>query len=120
MKLLQILIPLFFVSSMSYAQSETIKEDSVTRVRLDCSIKEFPSPLWLVMYEGKMFSIDSVVMKEKKILNPSSIKSVNVLKNQQELEKYGNAGKNGVVILTLSEEKGAKTFKSLKKYLTAI
>jgi hypothetical protein len=52
-----------------------------------------PTPLYLV---------DGVVVTEAEatILNPEAIKSINVLKDNPAIEKYGKKGKNGVVEIT--------------------
>ena len=121
MKVIQVLIPLLLTSFFSYAQSITVEQDSVTRIKLDCSIKDkdFPSPLWIIVHKGKMFSIDSTAMKKSR-MNPKFIKSFSVLKDKEGIERYGNAAKNGVVEIVLNEKNNSSQFKSLKKDLRSL
>lgn len=119
MKAFQILVPLLMICVSSYAQSKTDEQDSVITVRLDCSIKDFPSPLYIIVHGGKRFSIDSVSMKKSK-WNTKFIKSMNVIKDREGRERYGNAAKNGVVEIVLNEKSNSRQFKSLKKYLRAL
>jgi TonB-dependent SusC/RagA subfamily outer membrane receptor len=48
-------------------------------------------------------------------LNPQSIKAVTVLKNKPDIEKYGDKGKNGVIIIELKTPAERKLI-SLRKY----
>lgn len=42
-------------------------------------------------------------IKDMEKIDPNSIQSVTVLKNQSAIEKVGKKGENGVVIITLKE-----------------
>ncbi|WP_157972813.1 M56 family metallopeptidase [Aureibaculum luteum] len=53
----------------------------------------------LIIINGKESSIEM-----KKALNPDNIKSMNVLKDKNATEKYGDKGKNGVIEITLKKE----------------
>ncbi|UMB60439.1 hypothetical protein MHL31_15325 [Lutibacter sp. A80] len=52
----------------------------------------------LVLVNGKEISTE-----EMKNLDPDTIKSMNVIKNQNTIKKYGEKGKNGVIEITLKE-----------------
>src|SRR5690242_12744632 len=56
----------------------------------------FNQPLFIL--NGKKFSYDSL-----EVLNPNSIESINIIKGLEAREKYGDDGKNGVVIIKLKE-----------------
>lgn len=59
---------------------------------------DLPAPLYLI--DGK-----KVEKEEVNELDPSTIKSINVLKDENAIEKYGEEGKNGVVVISLLESK---------------
>lgn len=52
----------------------------------------------LIVVEGKVFEGD---LKE---IAPETIESMTVLKNAEATETYGEAGKNGVIVITLKKE----------------
>ncbi len=58
-------------------------------------------PLYLI--DGKKVSAEAI-----KALDPKTITSVNVWKDSAAIHKYGEEGKNGVVVITMNE-KGEKT-----------
>ena len=119
MKLIQTLIPMLFMSVLSYAQSKPIQGDSIVKVQLDGPRKQGPAPLYILKYKGKTFSIDTTAMKNG-ALDSKAIKSLDVVIDKNTLEKYGNAARSGAIVITLSEEQSTRTFRSLKKYLRQI
>ena len=59
-------------------------------------IAKFNHPLYVL--NGKKLAHDSL-----NILDPNSIESIHILKGLEAKEKYGDEGKNGVVVITLKE-----------------
>ena len=58
------------------------------------------APLYIV--DGKEMSLDSA-----RRLNPNEIESMNVLKGEAAVARYGGKGKNGVVLITMKHKSGA-------------
>lgn len=58
-------------------------------------------PLFIV--DGKMFSSEDL-----KILEPSNIEEVTILKDTSAIKIYGEKGKNGVIVITMKKPKGGK------------
>ena len=63
----------------------------------------------LILIDGK-----EATQEEMKNLEPSLIKSVNILKGENATEKYGEKGKNGVIEITLKTEEEIKAEKEKK------
>ncbi|WP_372937207.1 M56 family metallopeptidase [Seonamhaeicola sp.] len=57
--------------------------------------------------KNALFIIDGKEVEKNPIkdLNPEDIESINVLKDESAINKYGNRGKNGVIIITTKKEK---------------
>jgi hypothetical protein len=53
----------------------------------------------LIMVDGK-----SITQKEMADINPNTIESINVLKGESAIKKYGDKGTNGVVEITLKKK----------------
>jgi len=47
-----------------------------------------------------LYFVDGIERTNIEGIDPSSIESVNVLKNKEETQKYGSRGKNGVILIT--------------------
>ena len=59
-------------------------------------------PLYIVFLSGKaIFRSDTSKTNPLAAINPQDIDKIDVLKNSAAVEKYGNAAKNGVVLITL-------------------
>ncbi len=92
---------LLFVPFVSFAQTDSLKlEDKLAgKVGIEVQPSIDPTePLYLI--DGKI--VDKTVAEE---LNPNEIESINVLKGEKSIEKYGEAGKNGAVEIHLKEKK---------------
>ena len=81
-----LLIPVF-----SFAQNDSVQTDK-NEILINSK-----KPLYFV--EGKLINESEV---EK--INPDEIESVNVLKGEKAIEKYGDEGKNGVIEIQLKEK----------------
>jgi TonB-dependent SusC/RagA subfamily outer membrane receptor len=46
-----------------------------------------------------LYIVDGVETKNIKVIDPSSIQSINVLKKEEDIVKYGSKGKNGVILI---------------------
>ncbi|APY10165.1 hypothetical protein BWZ22_02460 [Seonamhaeicola sp. S2-3] len=57
--------------------------------------------------ENPLFIIDGKEVEKDPIkgLNPEDIESINVLKDESAIKKYGDKGKNGVIIITTKKDK---------------
>ena len=77
-----------------------IQEKKEKNVLVFSSDKEKP----LVYIDGKLSDNDGL-----ESTNPNSIKSVSVLKDKAAIEKYGEKGKNGVILITTKENKKSAT-----------
>lgn len=55
--------------------------------------------------EQPLYVLDKkeITAKEMESIDPNTIKAVNVLKGEAAIEKYGEKGKNGVIVITLKE-----------------
>jgi hypothetical protein len=119
MKSIKILIIVLLLGSACYAQREKFPPDSVTKIHLDGPIRKGASPLYVILHEDKEYELDSTLML-KDILDPGQIKSVNVVKPPQSNVKYSDKGKNGVLLISLNEERYPAAFKELEKHLTIL
>ena len=83
------------------AQEKEIKQ--LSEVQVDKS-KEFPKPLFVIDGVKKPISQDPVEKKKDLDaalnINPYDIESISVLKGQDAIDKYGEEGKNGVILIT--------------------
>ncbi len=103
MKYWIIIISIFFISAdttaqISQPQTQTIK-DSMVLIKLDYSntISKADTPLYIV--DGKIKDVAYI-----KTLDPKLIGSVNVLKGDKAIKKYGKKGENGVIIVTIKKD----------------
>lgn len=103
MKYWIIFISIFFISAntiaqISQQQTQKIK-DSMVSIKLDYSntISKADTPLYIV--DGKIKDIAYI-----KTLDPKLIESVNVLKADKAVKKYGKKGENGVIIVTTKKD----------------
>ena len=64
--------------------------------------KELPN---LNSSERPLFILDEkeISYEEMEKIDPNTIKSINVFKIEKAIEKYGEKGKNGVVVFTIKE-----------------
>lgn len=69
---------------------EMVDSDSVS------TIKNSPSPIILI-------NDKEITKEEMQKIKPDDIKSINVLKGEKAIEKYGKKGKNGIIEITLKE-----------------
>ena len=59
-------------------------------------------PLYIIFLNGKaIFRSDTSQTNPVAAINPQDIDKIDILKNSTAVEKYGNAAKNGVVLITL-------------------
>jgi len=85
--------------------------------------KIISSPLFIINYENKVYKTSN---SEKggvlKMINPNDISTISILKDDEATKKYGDDGKNGVVIVTIKDKVAdfAKDLKQRKKDLRKI
>ena len=82
--------------------SQTVKATNTAAALLNSTAIErsIKDSVPLYFLDGKKISV-----AEFKKLNPNNLESVTVLKDQKDLAKYGDEGKNGVVILVSKKAK---------------
>lgn len=89
----------------------SINGEEDRKIHLKTSNSNQPEPLYVI--DEKVQESTSV-----KSINPDDIKSMNVLKGEKAIEKYGEDGKNGVVEINLkpNEQRKEYTYKTSLKY----
>jgi len=86
-------------NSTTHTNSKKSNTVEISKTKNSLTYKsDFPAPLYLI--DGK-----KVEKEEVNELDPSTIKSINVLKDENAIEEYGEEGKNGVVEISLLESK---------------
>ncbi|GAB3267222.1 hypothetical protein GCM10027347_35830 [Larkinella harenae] len=95
-------IALFFASLASLtaceepASKETVQQPSGT-VSLRTT-EPTTQPLYIL--NGKKMDVSSAKKEPLSDLNPNDIQSIDVLKGEKAISKYGQEGKNGVILIT--------------------
>jgi bla regulator protein blaR1 len=105
---------LLFLFTTSFAlQAQDEKKESVTsKKNEEVKPKEEPHPLYIVDGEKKI-AAQEPGEKKKDIdvllnLNTEDIESIQVFKGKDAIEKYGDEGKNGVLLITTKNPKSKK------------
>ena len=67
-------------------------------------------PKMTLQFPNTLYTIDGKEANTKTVdaLNPTDMLSINVLKDQSAIDKYGNKGKNGVIEITIKGDKAEK------------
>ena len=73
-------------------------------------------PLYVIKYGKKEYQNNKeyFIPDISELFSPNDIASINVLKDSASAEKYGEDGKNGVIVITLKDNK-VSTFKKKSK-----
>ncbi len=107
-------ILLLFLFTTSFAlQAQDEKKEAVTPSKMEAAKpKEEPHPLYIVDGEKKI-AAQEPGEKKKDIdallnLNPQDIESIQVFKGEDAIAKYGDEGKNGVLLITTKNPKSKK------------
>lgn len=89
-----------FAGSVSFAQE--VKKEATDTLSVNPTNKPVARPLYI---------LDDVEMPGSDLgaIKPEDIETVEVLKDQKATEKYGEKGKNGVVIITTKKYKAKKS-----------
>ena len=86
-------------NSTTHTNSKKSNTVEISKTKNSLTYKsDFPAPLYLI--DGK-----KVEKEEVNELDPSTIKSINILEDENAIDKYGEEGKNGVVEISLLESK---------------
>lgn len=83
-----------------FTEKEIItKEINASETKNETNVNSFSQkePLYYVNKE-------KITAKEMELIDPNTIKSINVLKDKKAIEKYGEEGKHGVIEITLNTE----------------
>jgi outer membrane receptor for ferrienterochelin and colicin len=97
MKNILLLVLLCIVGLAAHAQ--TTDSVKIITIAHGHEVRQMKINQPLCFLDGKKFSADSL-----SLIDPNSIESVEVVKGLSAKEKYGDAGKNGVLIITRKEE----------------
>jgi TonB family protein len=91
---------------------ESVGIDAVGNVTRDAEIVSIPGPNapLLIFVDGK-----EVSEEEMKKIDPKKIDRIDVLKNKELCAKYGEKGKNGVILITTKKGQSSATETSFKK-----
>lgn len=89
-----------FVSTLSFAQE--VKKEEKETIKVNPANKSVAQPLY-VLDDVEMPGSDLGAVK------PEDIEKIDVLKDSKAVEKYGEKGKNGVVIITTKKYKAKKS-----------
>lgn len=87
-----------FIPFVSFAQTDSIQTSDKDEIIITCKkCGKSKKPLYIV---------DGKEMKETEVLalNSKDIESINVLKGEKAIEKYGEAGKNGAIEIYLKKD----------------
>ena len=99
--LLTIIIFLSSIQLVSAQVEHLENEKKGITIRLYCGTKiSSPPPLYVLHDKQKEYIIDSTEVKH---LNPNDIIDIKVLKGVAAVEKYGDNGNNGVIIIEVSK-----------------
>lgn len=101
------------------AQLSAPSKAKLPEICLCCSTKRQEPILWIIKIKKKEYFLDTVITINKN-LNPLYISHLEVLKDSTLLSQYGQAAKNGVVIISIAKKHDKEVFKSMKRYLTAL
>lgn len=79
----------------AYSEQNTIKDNPIL-------VDTPPQSKYQVLQDSALYIIDGKVTsaKEANHTNPNTIKSISILKGNDAIQKYGDKGKNGVIIIT--------------------
>jgi len=97
MKKLLVLAAFALISSVAFSQTSAPEQKAST--------PEQKSDLWQLDVQPLYILDDKIIKQEDlKSLKPDGIASISVLKDKQATTRYGENGKNGVIIITTKEK----------------
>ncbi|AHM59093.1 TonB family protein [Flammeovirgaceae bacterium 311] len=99
--LLTIIILLSCIQLVSAQVEHLENEKKGVTIRLNCGpkVSSLP-PLYVLKYKQQEYIIDSTEIKR---LNPNDIIDLDVLTGDAAVEKYGDNGNNGVILIQVSK-----------------
>ncbi|MGB6083821.1 DUF6146 family protein [Moheibacter sp.] len=102
------LIFLLVVPMVSFAQNDSLRLDEKLQGKNGNEVKspDLPKPLYFI--NGKQ--TNEAVVNE---LDPNTIESINVLKGEKAIEKYGEQGKNGLIEIKLKKREVSMSIKTV-------
>src|SRR5690606_15813095 len=92
------LIFLLVIPMVSFAQNDSLRLGEKLQGKTGTEVKspDLSNPIYFI--DGKQ--TNEAVVKE---INPNTIESINVLKGEKAIEKYGESGKNGVIEIKMKK-----------------
>ncbi|MBA5629693.1 DUF6146 family protein [Moheibacter lacus] len=103
------LIFLLLIPAIAFAQQDSLRLDEKSSGKIGTEVQpSSPSTKPLYFVEGKLIQESEV---EK--INPDEIESINVLKGEKAIEKYGDEGKNGVIEIILKKKTDSSNIKEV-------
>ncbi len=100
------------IGKSAIAQTDSLKSNTTIHICAPSKHQVLNPPLVMVMSHSKTFIIADSNLN---IINPSWIKTINVLKGDNAIKNYGEAGKNGVIEITINDEKYPDAYQSIQK-----
>ena len=103
----KVLFAVAFICAHMVSMSQSI-EPSETDVKIltDFSPPRTSRPLYFVSIEGREIEFpEAVIFNGDLKINSRSIQSIHVLRDQQAIDKYGDNGKNGVVVIAVEKSR---------------
>jgi hypothetical protein len=98
-------IHLLFVTLIIVTPLTTVAQKSERNYNAIKILSSQPQPHFVFKANDQTLEIPSTSEErvDLSILDPNSIASIHVLKNQEAIEQYGTNGKNGVIIISFKE-----------------
>ncbi len=93
------IIFLFLIPVVSFAQNDSLQLDEKLQGKIGTEVKSSEKPKPIYFIDGKQ--TNEAVINE---LDPNTIESINVLKGEKAIEKYGEAGKNGAIEINMKKQ----------------
>ncbi len=112
--ILLLFISIFSFVTFSNAQELASGDSEKIEIRLVCTSSNKKPPLYIIKYAEEEIILDSLDTKEISEIEPKHVKKVNVLKGEKAIAKYGEEGRIGVIIITVSEDGWRRYIKAMK------
>lgn len=91
---------LFIIPFISFAQNDSVQLEDKSAKKVDTEMTP------AVTSNKPLYFVDGTKTKESVVneINPDAIESINVLKGEKAIEKYGEEGKNGAIEIKMKKK----------------
>ena len=116
--ILILLISIFYFANLALGQEVSSGDSKTVEIRIRCGTPQIESALYIIKHKNEELVLEPKNMKEDHVfeeIKPSQVKAVSVLKDEKGVRKYGESGKNGVVIITVTKRFWKRYAPSQKK-----